>query len=108
MPSSESSVVTLRGAGVEAEAVLETGASATLDRDPEDECLGVVLLGHQLPDLLRRERRERDQGVGGMLDSGHGLMVADGVPGSCNEFVTLVSLILCGFFDPFVRRKGEC
>ncbi len=43
-----------------------------------------------------------------MLDGGHGLMVADGVPGSCNEFVTLVSLILCGFSDPFVRRKGEC
>ena len=43
-----------------------------------------------------------------MLDSGHGLMVADGVPGASNEFVTLVSLILCGFAEPFVRRKGEC
>ena len=43
-----------------------------------------------------------------MLDGCHGLMVADGVLGSCNEFVTLVSLILCGFPEPFVRRKGEC
>ena len=43
-----------------------------------------------------------------MLDGSHRPMVADGVTGSCNEFVTLVSLILCGFFDPFVRRKGEC
>ena len=43
-----------------------------------------------------------------MLDGGHGLMVADGVAGSDNEFVTLVSLILCGFSEPFVRRKGEC
>jgi hypothetical protein len=35
-------------------------------------------------------------------------MVADEVTGSSNEFVTLVSLILCGFPEPFVRRKGEC
>jgi len=34
-------------------------------------------------------------------------MVADGVAGSCNEFVTLVSLILSGFPEPFVRPKGE-
>ena len=43
-----------------------------------------------------------------MLDSGHGLMVADGVPVFGNEIVTLVSLILCGFPEPFVRPKGEC
>ena len=34
-------------------------------------------------------------------------MVADGVAGSGNEFVTLVSLILSGFLYPFVRPKGE-
>lgn len=43
-----------------------------------------------------------------MLDSCHGLMVADGVRDARWEFVTLVSLILCGILDPFVRRKGEC
>ncbi len=100
--------VTLGGAGVEAEAVLEAGAPATLDRDAEDERRRVVLLRHELPDLLRRDGRERDQGLGRMLDSCHGLIVADGVAGSGNEFVTLVSLILCGFSEPFVRRKGEC
>ena len=46
--------------------------------------------------------------LGYLINSGHGLMVADGVAGSGGEFVTLVSLILCGFFEPFVRRKGEC
>jgi hypothetical protein len=35
-------------------------------------------------------------------------MVADGVPGVGTEIVTLVSLILSGFAEPFVRRKGEC
>jgi hypothetical protein len=43
-----------------------------------------------------------------VLDGSHGLMVADGVAGSTRDFVTLVSLILCGFFEPFVRPKGEC
>ena len=43
-----------------------------------------------------------------MFDSGHELMVADGVSGSSNDFVTLASHILCGFAEPFVRRKGEC
>jgi hypothetical protein len=43
-----------------------------------------------------------------LIDSGHGLMVADEVVGSGSEFVTLVSLILCGFSEPFVRQKGEC
>ena len=100
--------VTLGGAGVEAEAVLEAGAPATLDRDAEDECCRVLLLGHELPDLRRRDGRERDQGVGGMLDSCHGLIVADGVAGSRRDFVTVVSLIPCGFPDPFVRPKGEC
>ncbi len=46
--------------------------------------------------------------LGYVIDSGHGLMVADEVSGAGNEFVTLVSLILCGFSEPFVRRKGEC
>jgi len=35
-------------------------------------------------------------------------MVADGVSDSSVDFVTLVSLILCGIADPFVRPKGEC
>jgi hypothetical protein len=35
-------------------------------------------------------------------------MVADGFTDSGGELVTLVSLILCGFVEPFVRRKGEC
>jgi hypothetical protein len=43
-----------------------------------------------------------------MFDGCHGLMVADGVAGSTRDFVTLVSLILCGFSEPFVRPKGEC
>ena len=73
--------VTLGGAGVEAEAVLEAGASATLDRDAEDERPRVLLLGHELPDLRRGDGRQRDEGVGGVLDGCHGLMVADGVRG---------------------------
>ena len=43
-----------------------------------------------------------------MLDGCHGLIVADGVQDTSREFVTLVSLILCGVSDPFVRPKGEC
>jgi hypothetical protein len=43
-----------------------------------------------------------------VLDGCHVRMVADGVTGSSRDFVTLVSLILRGNPDPFVRRKGEC
>src|SRR5207244_4416247 len=50
-------VVALLGAAVEAEAVLEAGAAATLDSDAEHRHLGV--LGHQVADLRRRGRRQR-------------------------------------------------
>src|SRR5262245_30570871 len=43
--------VALGGAGVEAEAVLEPRASTTLDRDAQDERVGVGLLRHELLDL---------------------------------------------------------
>ena len=109
-PSSSSWKIAL-GDVVEAEAVLEAGAPATLDRDSQDERL-VRLLGEEILDLRRRDRRERDQrltgDVNGMLDSRHGRMVADEGAGSRAEFVTLVSRILRGNSHPFVRRKGEC
>ena len=62
----------------------------------------------RLPDLRRSDGSQRDEGIDGVLDGGHGLMVADGLEGSTAQFVTLVSLIPCGFADPFVRPKGEC
>ena len=100
--------ITLGRAGVEAEAVLKAGAAAALDRNTKDERLRIVFLRHELFDLRRRYRREGDQGVSRMLDGCHGLIVADGVRDTSYEFVTLVSLILCGVSDPFVRPKGEC
>jgi hypothetical protein len=54
----------LLGAVVEAEAVLEAGAAAALDRDAENG--HVRLLGHQLRDLRRRRRRQRDELLGAL------------------------------------------
>src|SRR6266511_462749 len=63
--------VAFGGRGVEAEAVLEAGAAAALDRDPQHADLG--LLGEQLLDLRRRRfgQRERWSGDGTLLDLGH-------------------------------------
>src|SRR5579864_7449069 len=49
--------IALLGSVVEAEAVLEAGAAAALDRDPEDG--DVRLLRHQRADLLGRRRGQR-------------------------------------------------
>ena len=100
--------VPLGHAGVEAEAVLEAGAAATLNRDAKHERVAVRLLRHQLPDLLGRDGRQRDQRVGWVLDGCHGLMVADGVEDLVREFVTLVSVIPCGISRSLrAARKGE-
>src|SRR6476619_4954925 len=60
-------------AGVEAEAVLEARAPAALDRDAKDRRLALGILGHQLADLLRRRRGQRDEGGVRALDDLHGL-----------------------------------
>src|SRR5712692_4137067 len=54
--------VALDRSTVEAEPVLEPRAAASLDGNAED--ADVRLLGHQLLDLLRRRRRDRQQGSG--------------------------------------------
>src|SRR5581483_10042650 len=59
-------VVALLGAAVEAEAVLEPGAPAALDRDAQHR--DVLLRGHQVADLRRRRTRQRDDVPGALLD----------------------------------------
>src|SRR3954471_5435456 len=59
-------VVALLGAAVEAEAVLESGAAAALDRHAEHRHVG--LLGHQGRDLRRRRGRQRDELLRALLD----------------------------------------
>src|SRR3954468_12814205 len=66
-------VVALLGAAVEAEAVLEAGAAAALDRHAEHRDLGV--LRHERADLGRRGRRQRDQAFGALLELHRGRMV---------------------------------
>ena len=99
--------VTLRGTGVEAEAVLEPGAPAALDRDAEDERVAVRLLGHELLDLRRRNGRQGDRGrhlgCRWVLDRCHRLIVADGGADTRCELVTLVSLIPRRVSPSFVR-----
>src|SRR5207249_1336985 len=67
-------VVALLGAAVEAEAVLEAGAAAALDRDAQHR--DVLLAGHQVADLHRRRRRQRDDALGALLDHHLGRIVA--------------------------------
>src|SRR5438552_13082575 len=59
-------MVALLGAAVEAEAILETGAPAALDGDAEHR--DVLLGGHQIADLDRRGRCQRDDALGALLD----------------------------------------
>src|SRR5581483_6902190 len=59
-------VVALLGAAVEAEAVLEARAAAALDRDAQHR--DVLLGGHEVADLRRRRRRQRDDAPGALLD----------------------------------------
>src|SRR5215204_6334396 len=66
-------VVALLRAAIEAERVLEARAAAALDGDAQNRDL--VLLGHELLDLVRSCLSERDQGVG-TLDRCHSAMVA--------------------------------
>src|SRR5207247_23185 len=67
-------VVALLGAAVEAEAVLEAGAAAALDRDAQHR--DVLLASHQVADLHRRRRRQRDDALGALLDLHLGRIVA--------------------------------
>src|SRR5919204_1585815 len=55
-------VVAFLRAAVEAERVLEAGAAAALDGDPQDRGLAVRLLRHQTLDLRSRALRQRDEG----------------------------------------------
>src|SRR5262249_59262261 len=71
-------VVAVGGAGVESEPVLETRATAALDRDAKDERISFGLLCHQLLDLRGRFRREGQEGLGGALGDLHASMVSDG------------------------------
>src|SRR5829696_495874 len=66
-------VVALLRAAVESERVLEAGATAALDGDAQNRDL--LLLGHELLDLVRSRLGEGDQGVGA-LDRCHVSMVA--------------------------------
>ena len=76
-------VVTLLRAAVEAERVLEPGAAAALHREAQHLGLSGRLLRHERADLHRRLRGEGDDGglelLGGSLDGGHELSVAEGV-----------------------------
>src|SRR5205823_2185332 len=58
--------VALLGAAVEAEPVLEAGAAAALDRDPQN--ADVVFLLDQVLDLRGRASGQRDEGLGALLD----------------------------------------
>src|SRR5205814_8812355 len=67
-------VVALGRSPIEAERVLEAGAAAALNGDPQNRRLALRLLGHQLADLVRRARGERDESW--LLDRCHGRIVA--------------------------------
>src|SRR5512133_1242021 len=67
-------VVALGRPAVEAERVLEAGAAATLNGDPQNCRLALRLLGHQRADLGRRALGERDESW--LLDVCHGRIVA--------------------------------
>src|SRR5437899_7739883 len=53
-------VVAILRAAIEAERVLEARAASALDGDPQNRRLARGLLGHQVPDLRRRTRGQRD------------------------------------------------
>ena len=94
-------LVALRWAGIEAEAVLEAGAPAALNRNAEDAHLAVRLLREERPNLLRRDGRQGDERRR-LLDSGHIRIVATSSTGY--DFVTPETRFVYGFAPLFVRR----
>src|SRR2546423_7569245 len=73
-------VVALLGAAVEAEAVLEARAATALDRAAQHR--DVLLRGHQVADLRRRRRRQRDDALGALPDLHSRRIVATSLPGT--------------------------